>query len=662
MVRQVQTFLAQQRAVNSAAPRVIYGRNNAEQQLKPHEVATNAAAVTLLENDPSLLTFEGSILRTGPLIDAAKKVVAASGFSYAKPSGSRAAGIAGALGKRQEIPKSKMERQDAAKQKTPRMSGTLRYTQLETLPRQIVDLDSKLEDQRKRRQQLSARGQGEDFSDAITLSTEIEKTQKEVDTKKALLRDLTIKEANANKDKGNRTAGNGQGAALAVPKVTKAGLPHLSDAELAIADSLAEQLNNTQSFERAATFAQGMEGNVVCRVSPIVGISCNEYLVAASALRDAFQFDDGVNFLIKACTLLIGEQGHMTLKDLWKAAGGASSAGSSAQKMIDRLMHAPLVCVRIGVGGAHDAAWVVTMKEEGVNYSKLGRLMLAIEPPSLLAASVISKDRLRALKRLASTPADCRLLELAALDQASVRATERLSGRWHNSAPEQLERERQLYAALETFRAHEELAAMDTLAEISALLGGDEIQDAELRAEVEKLKVYEEARESEAAFEPGCLMDPQTRYEAEDVGAALQEVCDFEELLQSCTQEQADRLAEQMQAAAREAGVEIQLDSQCLNDAGKQEELVQIFGEGWDDALRSCLEPGDTSEVWMAPEEDTMEEMEHETLMDRAEDLIWEVKCELGGAEEGQLEEGQEEGAAELMLLAQMSPTRGSLW
>ena len=174
---QVRTLIDAQKALNEEAPRIIYGRSNAMQELKVHEHAMNAAALTLLEKDPKLISFEGKIIRTGPLIMAAKEMVAAQGFNYAKSNGSRAAGLTGTLGGKRPAAESKLARQESASSKAPRKSSAVRTTEIEQLPRQIVDLEHKNELQRLHRQQLALRGQGEDLADAIILTERIAQTQ-----------------------------------------------------------------------------------------------------------------------------------------------------------------------------------------------------------------------------------------------------------------------------------------------------------------------------------------------------------------------------------------------------------------------------------------------------------------------------------------------------
>ena len=165
--------------------------------------------------------------------------------------------------------------------------------------------------QRLQRQQLALRGTGDDFADAIKLSDDIAQTQLEVkktrplspllplpplpplrgsqiDSKKGLLKDLTLKETKATKDKIARAALKGGSGSGLVPTVTAAALPHLSTDALAITSSLAEQLNNREAFDRAKTYA-GLTGDQSiipqwdCRVSPLDGISCSEFVMAAGA-------------------------------------------------------------------------------------------------------------------------------------------------------------------------------------------------------------------------------------------------------------------------------------------------------------------------------------------------------------------------------------------
>ena len=203
---------------------------------------------------------------------------------------------------------------------------------------------------------------------------------------------------------------------------------------------------------------------------------------------------------------------------------------SSAQKMIDVLMRTPVVAVRVSLGNSFASSWIVMAKEGGTNYSQLASVMASIVPSSATTAA-ISKERLKALTRLASTASDRRLIELAALDQVSCRRMRELSGRCHETAADQRQREQQLAAATETMLAYEHMARLDTLAEINALLGGAEITDEDLQREVDKLKVHDE--EVERTEEDAMLLDPLpfVSYQHEDVGKELKLEADFYEVI-----------------------------------------------------------------------------------------------------------------------------------
>lgn len=93
-----------------------------------------------------------------------------------------------------------------------------------------------------------------------------------------------------------------------------------------------------------------------------------------------------------------------------------------------------------------------------------------------------------------------------------------------------------------------------------------------------------------------------------------------------------------------------------LNDEAKQEQLSQLFGEDWGEALASCLVeplvPGrddDSTPDFDAGEGD---------VRVHADEMLLEVRREMGleGAEEEGEDEG--EGAAEAMILAQFTPAQ----
>jgi hypothetical protein len=283
----------------------------------------------------------------------------------------------------------------------------------------------------------------------------------QLEQKRRLLKELTDRDVKASKDKGRQSAAatTAGGAFALVPEVTAESLPHLSRSrdELERTRALADQLNNTAAFDRANTWPKGDKDSaagVMCRVSPLHGISLEQYVSSATHLEKHLQHK--CSFLISACEALAKEGGHMSLKELWKRAGGPPST-NSAQKMIDLLMRAPLVALRVAQADAYDSSWIVTAKADDINYGRLGGLMSAIEKPCVLGSKSIPKTRLRALKRLASTAADARLVELAALDGVSARTAQELSGRKNESVADRQKREHQLQVGLETFVAYEEV-------------------------------------------------------------------------------------------------------------------------------------------------------------------------------------------------------------
>ena len=470
---------------------------------------------------------------------------------------------------------------------------------------------------------------------------------------------VQLKELLQKADKAKRDAARGKSLkvadaadAAALPEITDLNLP-VALAERELCKSLADQARNTESFTREST-SVAVEGAAL-RVSPLQGLSLSEYMLAAKHLQKEFQFD--ASYLIKACAALDKEGGQMPLSQLWKVAGGPPGT-ASASKKVDLLMRAPLVAVRVGAGEAFDSSWFIMAKEPNTNYTQLASVMARIERRDCAQKS-ISKARLRALTRLASTEADRKLIELGALDQASASKARALSGRCHESAAAVLERERAMQAAVETLAAYDDLAKLDTLAEISALMG-ETITDAGLQAEIDRLTQREEALQS--AEEDGMVFEAWlphgARYDMEDPDQELELESDFHDVLESCDAEEADELAARIKAAAAEAGCSIELDSVSLKDEAKQEQLSQLFGKGWDEALASCLAeplvPGRDDDS--TPDSDAGEG----DVRDHADEMLLEVRREMGleGAEAEGEDEGEGEGAAEAMILAQFTPAQ----
>ena len=135
----------------------------------------------------------------------------------------------------------------------------------------------------------------------------------------------------------------------------------------------------------------------------------------------------------------------------------------------------------------------------------------------------------------------------------------------------------------------------------------------------------------------------------------------FHEVLERCEAAEVDALAERLKTALRLSGSEINLDGINLRDAGKQEELVQLFGEGWGAALYDCmlLQPPDPVPDLL--DEDSKreeEEMAEESLLDAAEAMVLSLKSELGVALPALEEEtaSTDSAIAQLLLLSDLSP------
>ena len=100
---------------------------------------------------------------------------------------------------------------------------------------------------------------------------------------------------------------------------------------------------------------------------------------------------------------------------------------------------------------------------------------------------VISKGRLRALQRLASTDLDRKLIELTALDGLSKRTTATVSGTNNRgTVEERRRREAAIEEALEVFTAYDDLAKRDTLEEMQSLIG-IEIDEEDVEREMDLL-------------------------------------------------------------------------------------------------------------------------------------------------------------------------------
>ena len=420
----------------------------------------------------------------------------------------------------------------------------------------------------------------------------------QVAQKKILLREYVGKKSKASSDKLKNShfatvlSSATSSANLTLPEeVTELALslPNVPIEEREQTVCLARQLNVTAAFARASTWVAG--GTSMCRVSPLFGISLKQYICSAKHLATSVQYD--CQLLIAACAALDKEEGHLSLKELWQRIHGPTGS-SSAQQKIDLLMRAPLVAVRVASSDSVDGSWIITAKSDDTNYASFGGLVATIERPSILPGKIIPKSRLQALKQLASTPADARLIDLAALDTTSARAERVLSGRKSEGSVQRKEREQKMQVALETYSAYKDLASVDTIAEIKAILncGDDEITDEDLCVEMDKLRAHDEelSKVEEEAMLDSAFVSRPAQYDLEDVDKELIDEIELHDVLDCCTEKETDELASRLQGALHAEGLSVELDGQSLSDPGKQEELAVAFGEGWTNVLRFCLE------------------------------------------------------------------------
>ena len=252
------------------------------------------------------------------------------------------------------------------------------------------------------------------------------------------------------------------------PPIAPAAWHGMRDGLFEMAKELAGALSRSASFQRGATL--GPKGNI--RVSPIT-MPLADYLL----IRRKFCIDLGhreekscrckLAIGVAAVLSLVEEGDRITLKDLWKRAGGPTSV-KNAEAMLDQLMYVPVVAFKNSASDAA-AAWMVTAKADDVDYLRLGPMMAALQPTGVFhTPRLMSKERLRALQKLASTDADRKLLELSALHGLSGRqATLVVGSKDLGTVAERKAREAKIEEALEVYAAYEDIAKRDVLSEIS---------------------------------------------------------------------------------------------------------------------------------------------------------------------------------------------------
>jgi hypothetical protein len=191
-VAKVTAFIEQQTKLHPEAPRILYGKGH-DNQLLALQVQMNAEALTLLQENPNIVSFGDGRMKTGPLIDAARTAAYAGGFSLAKGF-SRATGLAGQLAPRSTTSKAAFTSPGVSKLAsgvaTPtlpaftevkqRVTSAVRNSEIELLPRRINDLDSSLSSMRDLQTDLTRRGAQADLREAVTLGEKIATKQTEV--------------------------------------------------------------------------------------------------------------------------------------------------------------------------------------------------------------------------------------------------------------------------------------------------------------------------------------------------------------------------------------------------------------------------------------------------------------------------------------------------
>ena len=433
------------------------------------------------------------------------------------------------------------------------------------------------------------------------------------------------------------------------------------------------ELGDTGSFSRENTTKGGR-----VRVSPI-SVPIDEYIRAQENLCKlrAHEAQCACSMLIKACAKLrtLGG-GRIALRELWKQATGQSPGSGGAAALLNRLMKAPVVAVRIDAAN-NASAWMVMAKEEDIDYSKLDRLMEGLEPlpafsGALASRSLISTTRLRAIKLLASSDADRKLIELAALDHLGYMERQRVLGT-HNvdSAHTRKTREEKLEVALATFEALTDLAKIKSLSDISARLGV-QILESDVESQLQRLKEEVEAQEQQETHDleaqvralaprprlpsqltartPTPYLPPLTicshplpprqadfpMYHTEEVGKDLLRGMDNIDPDLEEVETRIKYVIEDIDFEVNAAGYTDAVPS-VLDITYQSEGLEEVFGEDWKQNLRSDMET--------VEEELDLDDPSLHRLLDDADAMALSVQRELGcGAQPLDVGEGQASG------------------
>ena len=198
-VNKVNEFIREREAAHPDAPRILYGLSHPGPLAKDYEIGMNAAALTLLKDNPKLMLWGNGQWRKQALTEAARAALYASGFKLVKGY-SKAGGLAGAISPRGSTSKAALDSPGKSKlassegwtsiaafnsppsvvEVKARVSSALRNSEIDLLPTQITDMQKQLDTMRTLRDDYSKRQQQADLIKAIKMGVSIETMLREV--------------------------------------------------------------------------------------------------------------------------------------------------------------------------------------------------------------------------------------------------------------------------------------------------------------------------------------------------------------------------------------------------------------------------------------------------------------------------------------------------
>ena len=393
--------------LQTVGDRLLFGRNNPEQALKKHEIAMNAAARELLEADPELVRFDEAIPRTGPLIEAAR-IRSHKSYAFAKAKGSRAQGTAGIVGARVSYASSSRSASSggagpsggassssssggaSSLSSSSRVTPVMRSARMGELPAMIKDAASCAQNARDASDQARVR---KEFEKALEFSSKAEVLASKEARLRVELSDLSKADSKAALERG-RLLAEQEKVASETPTMTALLWENMRGDLPGKATTLAETMKSSHAFSRQSS----MSSDGTLRVSPIdASLTLEDFIL----IKTKFCHDLGhgdkcrCRVLIAAAAILakLATGDRITVKNLWKESGGSSSVTLS-QPMLDQLVYMPMVAFRRSDSSIDsNSAWMITCKESDVDYLRLGPMMKALQPATVLSATPRSVHR-----------------------------------------------------------------------------------------------------------------------------------------------------------------------------------------------------------------------------------------------------------------------------